>query len=187
MFGGEGNAPITLRNFITMLYGDHAGVQGEFHTEVFAFDASFRPPVPLPLLLRLEWAIDDGAGMIHRAPGMVWAVELGALPGLPQVSAGFERTLFSGCYGCRNTLWYRNWSFRGGWTDDGALLGHPLGGHGREHRFHGRFDAATLPLQLGAELRLRERRSENCSARPARGAARCSACAHLAAGGTVAG
>jgi hypothetical protein len=162
MFGGEGNAPLTLRNLITMLYGDHAGDSGEFHHEVFAVDATYRPPLgSVPLLLRLEWAMDDAAGMLHRAPGYTWAAELGAVPGMPLASFGFERTLFSGCLGCRNTLWYRNWYFREGWTDGGRLLGHPLGGHGREHRFYGSVEVPAARLGIDVELRSRERRSEN--------------------------
>jgi hypothetical protein len=161
MFGGEGNAPVTLRNLLRMFAGDHAGEAGEFHQEVFAVDATYRPPVgPLPLLLRVEYGMDDAAGMWHRAPAVIWAVELGAVPGLPVAGLVLERTLFTGCFDCRNTLWYRNWYFREGWTHGGRPLGHPLGGHGREYRMSGAF-APIGPLGFDAEVRLRDRRAEN--------------------------
>jgi hypothetical protein len=162
MFGGEGNSPVTFGNFARMFFGMHAGDVGEFHHEVFAVDATYRPPLgSLPLLLRLEWAMDDAAGMYHRAPALTWGIEAGALPGLPLVGLGFERTLFSGCFDCRNTLWYRNWYFREGWTHGGRLLGHPLGGHGREHRLHTAVESPSGRFGFDAEIRHRQRREEN--------------------------
>jgi hypothetical protein len=162
MFGGEGNEPVTFRNLVRMFVGTHGGEVGDFHHEVFAVDATYRPPLgELPLLLRIEWAMDDASGMYHRAPAMTWAIELGALPGLPMVGFGFERTLFSGCFDCKNTLWYRNWYFREGWTDGGQLLGHPLGGHGREHRLHASVEVPRAQLGFDAEIRHRQRREEN--------------------------
>src|SRR5690625_1346431 len=81
----------------------------------------------------------------------VVGLELAAVPGLPEVALGIERTSFAkGC--CGNTIWYRNWSLRGGWAAGGRPLGHPLAGHGVEWLVHGRADLFSARARIGFQL-----------------------------------
>ena len=61
-----------------------------------------------------------------------------------QDDAGIELAYFDSGQdpGSRHLDWYRNGFLRDGWTDEMHLLGHPLGGHGREWSAYG---SATLP------------------------------------------
>ncbi|MBX6363108.1 MAG: hypothetical protein IRZ00_04510 [Gemmatimonadetes bacterium] len=162
MFGGEGNSPITLHNLAFLLVGGtHAGAQGEFANDVLSADFQFRPPLgPIPLQLYLEWGMDDGSGAWLDVPGMTAGAELGAVPGAPWLSLGGEWTYFDrSC--CGNTIWYRNWAMRQGWTDDGRLLGHPLGGEGRQWLAYGAAEAAGARVRLEWTAYVRRREAEN--------------------------
>ncbi len=161
MLGGEGNSPWTLRNIAYTLIGKHAGEMGEFDNQVFAFDVHYRPPVgAIPLLVYLEWGMDDSAGALKDVPAIVAGVYLPSLPMLPAASFRLEHTTFAGSC-CGNTIWYRNWAFRGGWTDDGVPLGHPLGGHGREWLAEVRADLHEARVRLVAGGIVRWRGHEN--------------------------
>lgn len=161
IFGGKGNSPTTFRSMVQMFFGFHAGERGEYNNEVFAVDLRLRPPVgTLPLSLYAEWGMDDSAGAWRNVPARVIGAELAALPRLPQVALGVERTTFAGAC-CGNTIWYRNWSLRGGWAADGQPLGHPLAGHGSEWLAFGRADLFDARLQVDLQLFTRDRGEEN--------------------------
>ncbi len=161
MFGGEGNSPWTPRNLAYMLIGKHSGHMGEFDNQVFAVDVLYRPPLrALPLVLYLEWGMDDSAGALRDVPGFVAGAHVPALPGLPAIALRVERASFAASC-CGNTIWYRNWAFRGGWTDASRPLGHPLGGHGTEWLAELRADLLDARLRLAAAGLLRHRGAEN--------------------------
>jgi hypothetical protein len=159
MFGGEGTADVTLRNIAYMLIGKHGGGGSEFENHVVAVDLRVRPPLGrLPLAFSIEWGFEDSAGAWRDVPGVVAGAELGAVPGLPAVAVGVERTSFGeSC--CGNPAWYRHWLFREGWTHGGREFGHPLGGHGSEWLFWTRTDLAKLRLE--GRLFRRDRGGEN--------------------------
>lgn len=161
IFAGDGNTPTTLRHMAQMIFGFHAGEQGEFNNEVFAAHARVRPPVGrLPVVVYLEWGMDDSAGAWRNVPARVLGVELAALPGIPALSVGAERTSFAPAC-CGNTIWYRNWSLRGGWAASGQPLGHPLAGQGEEWLVYTRADLFQANLNLDLRLFTRERGPEN--------------------------
>jgi hypothetical protein len=161
LFGGEGNSSATLRNLAYMLVGKHSGEMGEFDDQVVSLDVRYRPPLGrLPLVVYLEWGADDSAGGWKDVPGRVLGVELAALPGLPSASLWLERTSFAAAC-CGNTIWYRNWAFRGGWSADGEPLAHPLGGHGTEWLLGGRSDLLDARLRLEGRAFARWRGEEN--------------------------
>lgn len=161
MLGGEGNSAWTIRNIAYVLVGKHAGEMGEFDNQVVAIDVHFRPPTgAIPILLYLEWGMDDSAGALKDVPAIVAGVFLPSIPVLPDASFRLEHTTFAGAC-CGNTIWYRNWAFRGGWTDDGVPLGHPLGGHGREWLTELRADLHETRLRMAVGALLRRRGHEN--------------------------
>lgn len=160
-FGGEGNSPLTPRTFAYMLIGKHSGEQGEFDNQVVSVDLRVRPPLGrIPLVVYIEWGLDDSAGAWMDVPATVVGAELAALPGIPTVTAGIERVRFAGAC-CGNTIWYRNWSLRGGWSHGGHPTGHPIAGHGREWAGRIGLDALDARLRLEARGFLRERGEEN--------------------------
>lgn len=161
MFGGEGNTPMTARTLAYMLIGKHSGEQGEYDNQVVSFDVHYRPPLGvLPLRLFLEWGMDDSAGAWHDVPAVVVGADVAAVPGLPNVSLGIERAWIAGSC-CGNPMWYRNWALRGGWTDGGRPIGHPVAGHGDE--WSGRIRAEFLDARVLLDVRgfTRERGEEN--------------------------
>jgi hypothetical protein len=162
MFGGQGNLPITVRNMSFLFFGGtQSGPQGDFANDMVALDAQYRPPLgALPLVTFLEWGMDDAAGAWHHEPAFNAGAFLGSVPGLPWVGAGAEWTYFAK-HDPQNTIWYRNFSLRNGWTDDGIGVGSPLGGNGRQALAH---VDATLPhglADLRADVFYRDRGPEN--------------------------
>jgi hypothetical protein len=76
------------------------------------------------------------------------------------VAIGLEHVQFSrSC--CGNSILYRNNWFRGGWADDEMLLGHPLGGHGREWRVFANGSAGSGRVNANAAVFARQREAEN--------------------------
>src|SRR5690606_4620166 len=61
----------------------------------------------------------------------------------------------------KNTIWYRNYSLRGGWTHERRALGHPLGGHGSGVYGRASLDLADARLRLQAATWLFDRGAEN--------------------------
>jgi hypothetical protein len=130
VFGGRGNTPVTLHNALQMLLGMHSGVAGELDNHFGAADLRYRPP-GVPLDLYVEWGMNDSAGAWRDIPARLVGVTWPALPFAPTVGLSAEFVHFPAeC--CGNPMWYRNWAIRMGWTHDGTVLGHPLGGHGNE-------------------------------------------------------
>jgi hypothetical protein len=161
IFGGEGVA-ITPGRLAGLVIGLHGGEAGEFENQVFSTLLAFRPPLGphVPVEAYLEWGMDDTAGAVRDVPAVVAGLDLAAVPGLPAVSLGVERTSFAqSC--CGNPIWYRHVFYRGSWADEGRLFAHPLGGHGREWLVHSRLDLPRRGLLLRGDLYSRRRYHEN--------------------------
>lgn len=161
MFGGEGENGLSLRNLAYLLVGKHGGAGSGFDNQIFAIDVWYRPSLAgLPVILFLEWGIEDSAGAIADVPGVVAGLELAAVPGVPELALGVERASFAGrC--CGNPIWYRHWKFDSGWTVGGVPLGHPLGGHGTEWLAFARADLLEARLRIDGRAFRRDRGAEN--------------------------
>lgn len=157
MFGGEGNLPITFDRLFNNIIGLNYTKNGEnsFASQVLSVDGRLHPPVDWPLQLYLEWGVEDAAGGWWHQPGILGGAEVGITR---DVLLGLERTEIAKNQGS-NGLWYQNAWFQGSWADNGVLLGHPLGGNGREWRA---FIYGGMP-RLNGEFSLytRERGSQN--------------------------
>lgn len=160
IFGGEGNAPFTLRNFLYLVVGDHGGAGGEFEKNTVSLDVRYRPPLPIPTAAYLEWGFTDNAGAIVDNAAQVVGLEFPALPGVPGVGVGAEfARIPARC--CGHGMWYRHWSFRDGWSVDGQALGHPLAGEGKQWALFGDAHLLDGRLMLEAEGFRRWRGVEN--------------------------
>ncbi len=161
MFGGERNLPVTADRIWKVVIGKHVAEGGSgFENQLGSIDVRYRLPAPVPAVLRLEWGFEDSAGAISEQPGIVAAIDVVAVPGLPQAAVGLEYTRFAGL-SLGHWIWYRHWWFHEGWTDEGRHMGHPLGGHGSEWRLYGGADLARSTLRLSSQLFARDRGEYN--------------------------
>ena len=149
MFGGEGNRAVTVSRLFTTLFGINTNHNTEdaFANQVFSVDGRLRIPLrALPSTLYVDWGADDAAGGWYYTPG--FTVGLESAPMRADLIVGVERTdiAVSRRY---NGIWYQNAYERGGWADDGVLLGSPLGGAGAETRA---FVEASSPRGVSARL-----------------------------------
>lgn len=156
MFGGENHEAVTLRNVLYMIVGKHGSAGSGFENQIVSLDMRYRPPLPAPVVVRLEWGFEDSAGAWWVQPGIVAGVELAAVPGLPELALGLEHTGIAG-EAEGHPIWYRHWRFLDGWAAEGALLGHPLGGHGREWLLYGTADLLDRGLRVDTRLFTRDR------------------------------
>ena len=157
MFGGEGNVPVTFGRLLRSAVGVSAQYDDElsFANQVVSVDGRLHPPVNWPLSLYLDWAADDGAGGWWHTPAILGGVEVG-VSAKHDIMIGAERTEIARNR-ASNSLWYQNAWFRGGWADDGTILGHPLGGEGKEWRafIFGGDPGRGVQLQLSGYTRTR--------------------------------
>jgi hypothetical protein len=158
---GAVDEDVSIVDVLRFLAGDHTD-GSEYDNQVAAVDAWFRPPAgSLPLLLYVEWGAEDSAGSWWDVPGIVVGVEAASLPGMPWLSLLVERTSFEGS-NSGNPPWYRHrGGYHEGWSVRGELLGHPLGGHGREWLVQGRANLMDGRLQLMTRGFRRTRLAEN--------------------------
>ena len=160
IFGGTGNE-VRFVDVLEMIAGGYGGENGEFENQVVSADLRFVIPSRLPLEFYAEWGSDDGAGMWHRAPALTLGSWLYALPGTTAAFVRLEWTTFFPKPDAGNTYWYRNVFFRGSWSNDGAPLGHPLGGHGQQLSLLLGADLLDARLRLRARGYARDRAAEN--------------------------
>jgi hypothetical protein len=161
MFGGDGVPNLTLRRILWMLIGDHQYEDGKWiqmDNQIASFDLAWRAlPGGKPVLLFLEWGLEDSAGAWARSPGIVAGVE--AVDPDRGLRLGLEHTrLFREDH---HGIWYRHGTYRAGWSDKGRLLGHPLGGPGTEWLLHGASHATDGSWDVQAGLHSRHRFSQN--------------------------
>jgi hypothetical protein len=177
MFGGVGIGPFTWRNFKEMFNSHAINVNGsEYENGIASIDVRFRPPVPgVPLSLYLEWGAEDNHSAWYLFPGIIGGAHVAAVPRIPALSLGLERTYFSrpcrpneeGCHDNYYATWYRHYLFKDGWTVDRQPIGHPLGGDGSEWLLYGAWDDPSAPLRLDWRAFTRQRGEYNIYA-PAR-------------------
>ena len=161
IFGGAGNREaLTLRNVGLMFIGitGQLGKSSGFENQVASLDLQTRFRLRgLPLRLDAEWGFDDIGGAWTNVPGLILTLEAPHL-GHSGLSVALERVAMApSC--CGNPEWYRHGGLGDGWTDQGRLLGHPLGGHGSEWSLSLHWSNAVW--DLGARTLRRWRGAEN--------------------------
>lgn len=160
MFGGEGNTPVTFERVLKNIVGIYTDDgESNFANQVISID--FRARVPgVPVTAYLDWGSEDAAGGWWDVPAILGGLEFTHVDSTFDVAVGAEHVQFSrSC--CGNSLWYRNAWFRGSWADDDEVLGHPLGGHGREWRVFASGSASSGRFNTHLALYTRRRRPEN--------------------------
>jgi hypothetical protein len=162
IFGGDGNVqPLSAKNVVLMLIGltGQLGKDSGFENQVASVDVWLRAsPGGLPLIAHAELGIDDvGVSMLETA-GFIAGLTLPSVPGIRELSLGLEHVRFpASC--CGHPPWYRHGDLGDGWTANGSLLAHELGGHGHEWSLH--WDLITAGAELGGRFLARKRGPEN--------------------------
>lgn len=158
MFGGSRWGDHDLGSVLGTIIGARNGSENN----VLSVAARWNLPTDawLPVTLYGEWGGDDNGGAWFQVPGMVFGLSLPALPGLPEVSAGFELSYFGRLYR-RDITWYAHGNYFGGWAIGQTPLGHALGGNGREYRWYASADLLEARLDLHGAAFIRERFSGN--------------------------
>jgi hypothetical protein len=134
IFGGDDDSAITARRVALMLLGltDVAGKDSDFENQVASIDWLARMRIRhLPFVLHGEFAVDDfGLALVH-VPAWRVGLEVPSLSRNSALGAGIELVnIPEAC--CGYPVWYRHGALADGWSDRGRLLGHRLGGAGRE-------------------------------------------------------
>jgi hypothetical protein len=160
MLGGDSiDTPVTVRNVARSFIGHNLL---EFENEVVSGLFRYRLPSErwLPLTAYLEWGAEDAAGAWRDVPGRIFGVLVPAVPGAPALAIGAEYAAFGGSC-CGNGPWYWHAWHPGGWVLEDRMLGHSLGGHGREVLGYTQVDLAPVDLRIVGRGFRRERLEEN--------------------------
>lgn len=161
IFGGDDNYAITPSRLLDVAFIGFRRGQSGFEDQVMSFDARVTPVIAgVPVVAHLEWGAEDAAGAMSQVPGIIAAIELPAVPRAEWLGLGVERASFPhSC--CGNPEWARHHVFIEGWTARGALIGHPLGGEGRQLAAYARAEPFDARLRLRASAFTRLRGEEN--------------------------
>lgn len=168
MFAGDSTEiAVTARSVGKMLIGVYGGTYS-FENQVLSASVRIRLPTErvLPVTIYGEWGAEDSSGAWWNVPGRAFGLWVPAVPRVPALGFGVERTAFGGSC-CGNAEWYRHFSFRGHWVTGDQPLGHPLGGEGTEWLAFADLDPPGGMLHLDGRIFWRDRGGENLFA-PAR-------------------
>jgi hypothetical protein len=107
--------------------------------QILAVDGRWRVPANrLPLELYLTWGGEDSSGAWWKSPAIIGGIFLPTVPGASTLGIGIEHAVFTGAQG--HGHFYEHGVLTEGWADAGRLIGHPLGGTGREWLLYGGYD-----------------------------------------------
>jgi hypothetical protein len=163
IFGGEGDNSITPARIALMFLGfpDVAGKDSDFENQVASIDVLARGRIgATPIVMQAEYGTDDTGFAFLHVPAVIAGVEIPSLPRFNRIGAGVEAIFFTeSC--CSYPEWYRHGALGDGWSDRGRLLGHPLGGAGRELGLTVNWVRARAQPLIGLRAFARNRSREN--------------------------
>ena len=160
MFGGEGNLPVTFSRVAKNIIGIYTDddVSDSFANQVISVDLRYR--IARGFTAYLDWGAEDGAGGWFDVPGILGGLQYARVDSTFDFAVGAEHLQFDRMC-CSNSIWYRNSWFRGSWADGDEIIGHPLGGHGREWRIYANGGSMQQRLVGSGALFVRHRKDEN--------------------------
>ena len=138
----SGGRAINWREFGKILVGLNSAHERDDEyadNQVVAVDGRWRlPSDPAPLELYVTWGAEDSSGAWWKSPAIIGGIFAPVIPGAPAFSAGIEHAVFTGEQG--HGHFYEHGLLTDGWVERANLIGHPLGGTGREWLLYGGFD-----------------------------------------------
>jgi len=130
LFGGEGNRETTSgRNLALALLGftSQFGKSSVFENQVASLDALARTRLGgQPAMIYAEWAAD----VLGFAPLVTPGIRLGMEAVSTDARWWGGEVVYFGKGRVETKPWYQHRGLTQGWSRNGVLLGHPLGGHG---------------------------------------------------------
>ena len=160
IFGGEDHLSVTPIRVLLMLLGytDTAVKDSDFENQVASIDLLWRVRArDTPILLYLEYGADDAGFAFVQVPALMAGLQILARP---ELTLGVEALqLTNRC--CKHPSWYLHGALPDGWSSGGKLLGHSLGGAGREIAVSADLALPTTPLLANGRWYARDRSAEN--------------------------
>jgi hypothetical protein len=131
MFGGEGRPDVDLDEFVTILGGKNLAGDEDSSNSIASIDARIRLPFLYGAEFYGEYGGEDEAGHFLAAAAWQAGVYLPRIESSGRLSLRFEYADLSKIDNWA-PAWYRHGIYRSGYTYEGMLIGHHVGGAGRD-------------------------------------------------------
>ncbi|WP_305043731.1 capsule assembly Wzi family protein, partial [Geoalkalibacter sp.] len=129
MFGGEGRPDIDFSEFITILGGKNLEGGDDSSNSVAALDARLTLPFLYHAELYGELGGEDEAGAFIAKKAFLLGLYLPRLEPSGRLALRAEHANLA--YQGHGPVWYRHSQYRSGYTYEGKILGHQIGGDAR--------------------------------------------------------
>lgn len=126
IFGGEGRPDIDFDEFITILFGKNLEGDEDTSNQLAALDARVTLPFLWNTEIYGEFGGEDEAGAFISKKAYLLGVYLPRLEPSGRLSLRAEHANLA--YDGNGPVWYRHSQYRSGYTYEGKLLGHHIGG-----------------------------------------------------------
>jgi hypothetical protein len=147
MFGGEGRTGVDWPEFITILAGKNLSGGEDTSNQLAALDARLILPFLWHAEVYGEYGGEDEAGGFIAKKAYLLGVYLPRIEPTGRLALRVEHADLA--YQGNGPVWYRHSQYRSGYTYEGKLLGHQVGGDARD--WYAEL-SASLPGGVGAAL-----------------------------------
>ena len=135
IFGGEGRPGVGFDDLLTIVGGENVGGSSESN-QIAAIDARIRIPALAGLEIYGEYGGEDQADLLDVIPffckkAFLLGLYLPRLEPSGRLGLRLEHADLS-TINLDSSVWYRHGTYESGYVYEGNLLGHPVGGDGRE-------------------------------------------------------
>jgi len=151
MFGGEGRPDVDWRDFLVILGGRNLVGDKDTSNSVAAIDACVRLPFLAGTEIYGEYGGEDESGHFLAASAWLAGIYFPKVEPSGRLSLRFEYADLSKIDN-KAPPWYRHGIYKSGYTYDGRILGHHVGGAGEDLSFEaGLLLRSDLHLTLGVD------------------------------------
>lgn len=131
IFGGQGRPHIDFSDFATILSGRNLSGGGDTSNSLAALDASIKLPFLLGTEIYGEFGGEDEAGHFIANASTLYGLYLPKIDPTGRGSLRFEYADLSRIDN-NSPVWYRHGTYRSGYTYEGKILGHHVGGAAKD-------------------------------------------------------
>jgi hypothetical protein len=149
MFGGEGRPEVDLDEFITILAGKNLSGGEDTSNQLAALDVRLTLPFLQHAEIYGELGGEDEANSFIAKKALLVGLYLPRIEPSSRLALRVEHANLN--YEGYGAVWYRHSQYQSGYTYQGRILGHPMGGDARS--WYGEL-AAYLPYGLTGTLEL---------------------------------
>ena len=131
LFGGEGRPGVNLSDFLTILAGKNLSGAQDTSDQIAALDARLRLPFLRGAELYHEWGGEDESGGFISNMSRIYGLYLPVIEPSARASFRFEFADLSHV-DSNSPIWYQHGIYGSGYTYDGLIIGHHVGGNSRD-------------------------------------------------------